>query len=278
MIVAVGNKKMGPELSDDRMARRSNGRANNNNNNTDFSLKNLKNTGVRYQHQHDLQVISARDVFLYIPNLIGYVRMILIVAFYYYTYHKPAQSMVCYLLAALLDNADGFAARKLHQCSKFGAALDMLLDKVAYLGLVNTLIQFYPSHAFWFQLSSAIDLAGHWMYTQATTASENSNNHKIVLRHYSLLRWYYSSENFLNVVCFGNQVFYICLYLMNFTEGLTVFGVSLIRVFLYASLPVLTFRTLTNINHIVDASIHLVKIDVMDKQEARRLAFSSVKH
>jgi len=77
---------------------------------------------------------SSTNVFLFVPNLIGYARVILMfVAFYFMT--NPAMyqiTVACYLLSQLLDAVDGHAARLLGQCSKLGGMLDQLTDRLVY--------------------------------------------------------------------------------------------------------------------------------------------------
>jgi len=45
--------------------------------------------------------------------------------------------------------------------SLFGAMLDMLTDRCATACL---LMMFYPQYAFWFQMSTALDIASHWLH------------------------------------------------------------------------------------------------------------------
>ncbi|XP_042892441.1 uncharacterized protein LOC122266680 isoform X2 [Penaeus japonicus] len=53
-------------------------------------------------------------VLLYIPNLIA----------------SPASFVTLYSISITLDGFDGYAARKLHQCSLFGAWFDVILDNL----------------------------------------------------------------------------------------------------------------------------------------------------
>ena len=82
---------------------------------------------------------KERNVFLFVPNLIGYARIVLmIIAFYYMT--NPEQytvTVACYMLSQLLDAFDGHAARILNQCTKLGAMLDMLTDRWDCNGALN---------------------------------------------------------------------------------------------------------------------------------------------
>src|SRR5262245_12834365 len=72
---------------------------------------------------------THENVFLFIPNLIGYLRVILAaLALYYMPYH-PHYSTLLYGTSSFLDAADGWAARKFNQTSQFGAVLDMIVDR-----------------------------------------------------------------------------------------------------------------------------------------------------
>ena len=48
--------------------------------------------------------------------------------------------------------------------TKFGHMLDMLTDRAANMGLLFMLGAIYPSYLFWFQMSSCLDVVGHWFY------------------------------------------------------------------------------------------------------------------
>ena len=68
------------------------------------------------------------------PNLLTYLRIILIPAFviaYYLPYRDAhALAMWLFVLAAVTDWLDGYLARKLDQLSAFGAFLDPVADKL----------------------------------------------------------------------------------------------------------------------------------------------------
>lgn len=48
--------------------------------------------------------------------------------------------------------------------SLFGAMLDQLTDRCATACLLFVLAMFYPSYALVFQLSTAVDIASHWLH------------------------------------------------------------------------------------------------------------------
>ncbi|XP_078482596.1 uncharacterized protein LOC113474121 [Ciona intestinalis] len=64
---------------------------------------------------------------LFIPNIIGYVRFILI-CWSWCNIEESYSFLVAYILNVLLDGVDGWTARKLNQVSSFGALLDVAVD------------------------------------------------------------------------------------------------------------------------------------------------------
>lgn len=75
------------------------------------------------QLQHPVNL----EVLFYIPNIIGYGRILLAcIAFTYY--QDPTWFILFYSSSIILDGLDGYTARKLNQCSKFGAWFDVIID------------------------------------------------------------------------------------------------------------------------------------------------------
>lgn len=56
-------------------------------------------------------------VYLYVPNIIGYFRIALLVGCGFSAFSHPITTYMCYLTSQLLDFVDGVVARKLNQCS-----------------------------------------------------------------------------------------------------------------------------------------------------------------
>lgn len=69
-------------------------------------------------------------VALFAPNLVCYARLLLLCGVVACGRNAPAACAWVYLLFASLDAVDGFLARKLHQTSSFGAALDVCVDNM----------------------------------------------------------------------------------------------------------------------------------------------------
>ena len=68
-------------------------------------------------------------VALYVPNVVGYARLALVVG----AAAAPTfeGQLACYATCGLLDFVDGVLARALNQCSAFGALLDVVVDNTA---------------------------------------------------------------------------------------------------------------------------------------------------
>lgn len=76
---------------------------------------------------------TPTDVFFYIPNLIGYARVLLTIYSLAVARTDPTSSVICYALSFICDYFDGFFARWFDQCSNFGAVLDMVTDRYVCL-------------------------------------------------------------------------------------------------------------------------------------------------
>nr|XP_005986944.2 PREDICTED: uncharacterized protein LOC102354732 [Latimeria chalumnae] len=70
------------------------------------------------------------EVLLYVPNIIGYIRLLLFLMSWLY-YDHPLVFVPCYVISVILDGFDGYAARKLKQVSEFGAWLDVVIDNLS---------------------------------------------------------------------------------------------------------------------------------------------------
>ena len=76
---------------------------------------------------------SAPSVWLYLPNLIGYARVVTILGAAACGTDAALTTpfFLLYAVSYLLDAFDGPAARYLGQTSRFGAVLDMVTDRVS---------------------------------------------------------------------------------------------------------------------------------------------------
>lgn len=59
-------------------------------------------------------------VLLFIPNVIGYARLTLMLISFYLAKTDPTKTVVLYLLSFICDELDGRFARMFDQCTEFG--------------------------------------------------------------------------------------------------------------------------------------------------------------
>uniref|UniRef100_A0A336KH25 CDP-diacylglycerol--inositol 3-phosphatidyltransferase n=1 Tax=Culicoides sonorensis TaxID=179676 RepID=A0A336KH25_CULSO len=143
---------------------------------------------------------ETENVFLFIPNIIGYARIILALVSFYYMPSDYLVSATCYIVSVILDALDGHAARQFNQSSKFGAMLDQLTDRCGTMGLLVTLCTFYPKYMFIFQLSITIDIACHWLYLHSSTLQGKTSHKFIDLSGNPIMKIYYESKIVLGFI------------------------------------------------------------------------------
>ena len=93
---------------------------------------------------------TANEVFLYIPNLIGYLRVACALLSFILMICFPERWVVAitlYVASFVGDLFDGIAARKFDQCSAFGGLLDMVTDRCATAGLLSALSKEYSDQS-----------------------------------------------------------------------------------------------------------------------------------
>uniref|UniRef100_A0A2P2IEM7 CDP-diacylglycerol--inositol 3-phosphatidyltransferase n=1 Tax=Hirondellea gigas TaxID=1518452 RepID=A0A2P2IEM7_9CRUS len=204
----------------------------------------------------------AENIFLFVPNLIGYGRILLALISFYYMPTNYIVAAVCYLFSGFLDAFDGHAARILNQSTKLGGMLDMLTDRCGTMCLLLTLSAFYPQYVFFFQISVALDISCHWLHLH-TSLLEGRTSHKAAAANPNMiLQIYYTSRPVLFLMCAGNEFFYASLYLLNFIEGPTLlFGIGLWRFLAYILFPVAVFKTVLALMQGYYAAINLANID-----------------
>ncbi|KAK8210950.1 CDP-alcohol phosphatidyltransferase-domain-containing protein [Phyllosticta capitalensis] len=162
------------------------------------------------------------NIFMFIPNQIGYSRIVLAVASLYYMPLHPRTCSLLYSISCLLDALDGVAARKFQQSTKFGAVLDMVTDRCTTACLLVFLASAFPRWSIVFQGLISLDLASHYMHMYATLSMGGSGqSHKKVDESRSwVLKMYYSNNKVLFIFCALNELFFIALYLLSFSSPL----------------------------------------------------------
>ncbi|XP_054282258.1 CDP-diacylglycerol--inositol 3-phosphatidyltransferase-like isoform X2 [Macrosteles quadrilineatus] len=212
----------------------------------------------------------AENIFLFVPNLIGYARVVLAIISFYYMATDWSVAVVCYVISGLLDALDGHAARYLDQATKFGAILDQLTDRCGTMCLLVTLSNFYPRYMFWFQLSMTIDVACHWIYLHSSLLQGKTSHKLIDLGANPIMKIYYTSRPVLFFMCLGNEAFFASLYAMHFAEGPVIAGIGLFRLICYASAPVMAVKTAISLVHGYVACCNIGSMDVQERENRKK--------
>lgn len=148
---------------------------------------------------------ERREPLYYYANIVGYIRIIL--GFYavlvFRTRHLSAA--LAYAASQLMDALDGHLARHYQQSSIFGAALDMMTDRLSTLGIYLMLAAEFPSHAGLVFLLSIFDVGGHWIYLQAQTLG-GAESHKRVPVNWAWLKFYYENRHVMFVCHLSHEV------------------------------------------------------------------------
>ncbi|XP_065584246.1 CDP-diacylglycerol--inositol 3-phosphatidyltransferase-like [Artemia franciscana] len=214
-------------------------------------------------------MFTTDNVFLFIPNLIGYIRVVFGIAALYVMPSQPTIAATLYLLSGILDAFDGHAARYFNQSSQFGAMLDMLTDRCMTMALLVNLATFYPSWVFAFQLSMVTDISCHWIHIHTSLLLGKRSHKCISPSENTFLRFYYTSRTFLFTMCAGNELFYAMLYLLYFTEGPLVLGTGLFRILVIVCMPIAIFKSLLAVLQGYIAWKNLGGLDIQERQQLK---------
>mmetsp|Transcript_5136 Transcript_5136/g.11124 ORF Transcript_5136/g.11124 Transcript_5136/m.11124 type:complete len:312 (-) Transcript_5136:153-1088(-) len=108
-------------------------------------------------HNHDEaervrgNFFSSWPVILYLPNLMGYLRIILsFIGLKHALQQQSHNALNTWITAALLDLVDGIVARRLNQLSQFGVFLDVMADNILRTTVwISAMIEISKSDSSW---------------------------------------------------------------------------------------------------------------------------------
>lgn len=168
------------------------------------------------------------NVYLYVPNLIGYARVAACLYAFAVAFTNPVHCVAAYFLSFVCDELDGRFARMLNQTSTLGAVLDMVTDRLATTGLLLVVSLSYPA----LQLGSIslifLDIFSHWFQMYASLAG-GATTHKDVKSRSWLVRTYYKNRIFMGYCCVCCEVLYLVVYASRWPQlmGVVVPGLNL---------------------------------------------------
>lgn len=157
------------------------------------------------------------NIYLFVPNLIGYARIGFALYAFAIALRDPTQCFLAYFFSFVCDELDGRFARMFNQTSTLGAVLDMVTDRVATTCLLAILCILYPSHHVVFLSLIMLDIFSHWFQMYSTLAT-GSSTHKDVHSKSFIVRFYYQHRMFMGFCCVCCEVLYLCVYLLHWEQ------------------------------------------------------------
>lgn len=155
-------------------------------------------------------------VWLYAPNVIGYVRVAAGLAAFAAARDagRWAEFFALYTASYALDAVDGVAARALGQTSRLGAVLDMVTDRFCTAGLLAALAALYPRAHAAFTYLLVLDVVSHWAQMYSSLVAGAGSHKAVAAGEPALLRFYYSAPYALFWVCALSEGFLVMLFLL----------------------------------------------------------------
>lgn len=202
--------------------------------------------------------ITSTDVLLYIPNLIGYLRVCCTLLFIYLCQDQEQWHVAisAYVISFTLDLFDGMAARRFNQASKFGAVLDMVTDRCSTALLLSVLGIIYPQHFQIYLLLMALDISSHWIQMKAA----GQMHHKSSSQNF-VVSFYYENYYFFGYCCVGAEFFYILMYALRFCHASFEYKEQLHMLTFYVMLPGCAIKQFVNVCQLAAASNAIARGD-----------------
>eukprot|EP00934_Nitzschia_sp_Nitz4_P001716 Nitzschia sp. Nitz4//scaffold22_size323478//306168//306929//NITZ4_000592-RA/size323478-augustus-gene-0.217-mRNA-1//1//CDS//3329543192//1716//frame0 len=223
---------------------------------------------------------TAHDVLLYVPNLIGYSRVLFTVGSLFLMMVSPQYwflATLLYIASFVGDLFDGLVARKLNQTSTFGGLLDMVTDRCSTLGLLFVLsgdytkydIQIgFPVFRCTFLSLVLLDISSHWcqMYSTSVLGQHHKSDEGNEGRNF-LVRWFYKYYYFFGYLCVGAEFSYILAYVLQFEEELPTWSVPFVKFSLAALLPGCVMKQAVNVAQLQSACYAVAEHDAAGKNK-----------
>ena len=103
--------------------------------------------------------LYLKDVYLFIPNIIDYLRFFLLFLSTIIINFNPIYCVIIYFITNILDDLDGYLAIKFKQMSKYGEIIDLTIDVISGVIFETILINIYGlKFMFLFFISLSVDL------------------------------------------------------------------------------------------------------------------------
>jgi CDP-diacylglycerol--inositol 3-phosphatidyltransferase len=166
------------------------------------------------------------NVFVYVPNLIGYARVVLASIALAYAFEDVPFALGAYFLSFVCDELDGRFARMFDQCSEFGKLLDMVTDRLATAGLLMVLSAKFPEWFFACLALLLLDIGSHWLQMYTSVLASRKSHKDVAANANIILRLYYTDRIFMGVCCVSAETLYLCALALSDTDAAAVRGMA----------------------------------------------------
>eukprot|EP00944_MAST-04C_sp_MAST-4C-sp1_P004153 g4153.t1 len=205
---------------------------------------------------------SYIDVLLYVPNLIGYARVLLTGMFFYYAFDAQSWplAIACYVASFTLDFFDGYFARLLDQCSRLGQVLDMVTDRVSTAVLLAVLSMLQPDRSSIYVFLLALDFSSHWFHMKS---AGEGHHKKVDEKRNIILRMYYATYVLFGYCCVSAEFTYITLYTLHYEPQLAIpiIGLPLQSFLWYLLVPGCVIKNIVNVAQLWSAMCTIAEGD-----------------
>lgn len=213
---------------------------------------------------------SPKDIFFFVPNLIGFTRIALSLLSFYCANDYPLIFVLFYTLSFALDAADGMTARALGQCSHVGVILDMLTDRASsagFLVILDRAIQPAPHVcSFILALLVFLDVSSHFCRLYASLFVKKESHKDVSDSIFTLLRLYYSNRKIMAPLCIGQECCYIVLFAWCSFYQIQPIGNILFCVFVLL-IPLCFLKQVANVQQLVDGLYHIAEVDAKSRSK-----------
>jgi CDP-diacylglycerol--inositol 3-phosphatidyltransferase len=211
---------------------------------------------------------TAAHVLLFVPNLIGYFRIICTLSSFWIMLHMDHQhwmiAIILYILSFAGDLFDGMVARKLNQTSTFGSLLDMITDRCSTLGLLYVLGVLQEPYRLLYLFLIILDISSHWCQMFSSMGSGHHKSKESNEGRNILVRWYYQYYAFFGYLCVGAEFTYIFQYiLIHCHQDYPPILVTFITLLLHLVMPGCIMKQVVNIFQLSSACYYVAHQDAM---------------
>lgn len=201
---------------------------------------------------------------LFVPNIIGYVRFILLAFFILYDIREEYYvAIACYFISIFLDEFDGRIARYLNQCSSFGSQLDYAIDYLSVYVIFMACYGFIDDDRVFIKLFimffiATDTIANHfWVSIVCRTNVLTHTGPGDGIFMFRLLQKYYSNKNFFRIlVLHDHMIFPICIYAFVKLENISIHVV-------YVVITMCAVRRVIQIQKFTQATVELLNTKVV---------------